>query len=52
MAEEEKFTGTEWDNFVKEQAEKWVNSYSNWLEKYPTENILVLHYEKMRENLE
>ena len=52
FAGEEKFTGPEWNNFAEVESEAWLNFYTDWVEKNPAENILVLHYENMKENLE
>ena len=37
--------------FVEIKAQAWLNFYSDWLENNPTENILVLHYENIKQSL-
>jgi hypothetical protein len=36
---------------VEIKAQAWLNFYSDWLENNPTENILVLHYENIKQSL-
>ena len=34
------------------KAAAWLNFYKDWLENNPLENLLVLHYENIQQNLE
>ena len=52
FASDDKFTGPDWVNFTNVKSEAWLNFYTDWLENNDLENILVLHYENIKENLE
>ena len=52
MAKIDQFVGAGWQEFVEIKADAWVNFYSDWLENNPRENILVIHYENMKQTLE
>ena len=52
FAKEEQFRGPGWQEFVEIKAAAWLNFYKDWLENNPLENILVLHYENIQQNLE
>eukprot|EP00092_Neocalanus_flemingeri_P000926 GFUD01000984.1.p1 GENE.GFUD01000984.1~~GFUD01000984.1.p1 ORF type:complete len:506 (-),score=105.02 GFUD01000984.1:121-1638(-) len=51
LAKEDQFVGPGWQEFVEIKAQAWLNFYSDWLENNPTENILVLHYENIKQSL-
>jgi len=51
LAKEDQFLGPGWQEFVEIKAQAWLNFYSDWLENNPTENILVLHYENIKQSL-
>jgi len=51
LAKQDQFQGPGWQEFVEIKAASWLNFYTDWLEGNPSENILVLHYENIRQNL-
>ena len=51
FAKEDQFRGKGWQSFVEIKAAHWLNYYSDWLENNPPENILVLHFENIQQNL-
>jgi len=51
LAKEDQFLGPGWQEFVEIKAQAWLNFYSDWLENNPSENILVLHYENIKQSL-
>lgn len=51
LAKVDQFLGPGWQEFVEIKAEAWLNFYSDWLENNPSENILVLHYENIKQSL-
>ena len=51
FAKESQFEGAGWQEFVEIKAAHWLNFYKDWLENNPLENILVLHYENIQQNL-
>ena len=52
FATDDKFMGPEWHSYTKAKSEAWLNFYTDWLENNNLDNILVLHYENLKENLE
>ena len=52
FAGDDKFTGPDWVKFTRDQSEAWFNFYNDWLQRNPSDNILVLHYENIKENME
>ena len=50
-AREDQFRGQQWVNYVKKQIRAWKNFYTDWLENNPMENVFVLHYEHLKQNL-
>ena len=51
FAKDSQFQGAGWQEFVEIKAAHWLNFYKDWLENNPLENILVLHYENIQQNL-
>jgi len=51
LAKEDQFLGPGWQEFVEIKAQAWLNFYSDWLENNPAGNILVLHYENIKQSL-
>lgn len=51
FAKEDQFRGKGWQSFVEIKATHWLNYYSDWLQNNPPENILVLHFENIQQNL-
>ena len=52
FAKESQFLGPGWQEFVEIKAAAWLNFYKDWLENNPLDNLLVLHYENIQQNLE
>ena len=52
FATDDKFMGPEWHSYTRAKSEAWLNFYTDWLENNNLDNILVLHYENLKENLE
>jgi len=51
FAKEDQFKGPGWQSFVEIKIRSWLNHYSDWLENNPRENLMVLHYEHIQQNL-
>ena len=51
FAKNDQFLGQGWQSFIEIKAQHWLNYYTDWLENNPLENILVLHYEHIQQNL-
>jgi len=51
FAKNDQFLGQGWQSFIEIKAQHWLNYYTDWLENNPPENILVLHYEHIQQNL-
>jgi len=52
FASDDKFMGPKWYSYTRSNSEAWLNFYTDWLENNNLDNILVLHYENLKENLE
>ena len=52
FASEDKFIGPAWETYTKDKSQEWLSFYTDWLENQHLKNILVLHYENIKENLE
>ena len=51
FAKDDQFRGAGWQEFIEIKSQAWLNYYTDWLEHNPAKNILVLHYENLKQNL-
>ena len=52
FAKGEDFRGQGWDHFVRIKIDSWENFYLDWLAEARSEDVLVIHYEHLKENLD
>merc|ERR1712083_786582 len=51
LAKVDQFMGKGWQEFVEIKSAAWLNFYSDWLQHNNPHNLLVLHYENIKDNL-
>ena len=51
LSSEEKFKGKKWEEFVETMYQAWYDFYEGWLNNNPSENLLVVQYVDLLQNL-
>ena len=51
LSSEEKFKGKKWKEFVETMYQAWYDFYEGWLNNNPSENLLVVQYVDLLQNL-
>lgn len=51
FADEDQFIGEDWDHFVRVKIASWENLYLDWLHEAESEDIHVIHFETLKQDL-